>query len=158
MKRLLLITMLFVAVFASAQDYAFLSTMKDLKTAGDARAVADSLALHLKGKFRWYKTKEFDQGFLRIVFVPENMTEDEIKEQSDYEGSFVADFVVVMTDGVKTYRFDKAKAKYDSVFPVWLHFFKADAKPDKKVQRLTNQEKGIVYGFSSRGDVWVISR
>jgi hypothetical protein len=159
MKRFLHIALLFCAFAAQAQDYDFLAKLPDIATPDDARIVADSLVQKLKGDFVFYKQKEFEQGFLRIVYVPVGMTEAEIKEQRDYDGSFVADFVVVKrADDTKAYTFDKAKAKYETVFPAWQAFFKPDAKPDKKSQRLVNQEKGIIYSFNNRDGVWVISR
>lgn len=157
-KYLLLITLLFSA-FTYAQDYTFLAGLKNLKTAEEARTVTDSLAKHLKGTYVHYKTKEFEHGYLRIVFVPQDMTEEEIKAQRDYDGSFVADFVVTKdANGSKTYTFDKAKAKYAAVFTVWKYWFKPDAKPDNKTQRISNAEKGVIYGFAGRDGVWVISR
>ncbi|KGO91447.1 hypothetical protein [Flavobacterium subsaxonicum] len=158
MKQLLLLTTLFFSGILIAQNVDFLASLKSLKSADEARAVADSLAMQLKGKYVHYKTKEFDHGYLRIVFTPEGMPEAEIKAQHDYDGSFVADFVVTKDANGKTYTFDKAKARYEALFPVWKHWFKPDAKPDNKTQRISNAEKGINYGFASRDGVWVISR
>ncbi|PZR24101.1 MAG: hypothetical protein DI539_01420 [Flavobacterium psychrophilum] len=116
------------------------------------------MAAKLKGKFVFYKIKEFDNGLLRIVYTPEGMPEEQIKAQADYEGSFVADFKSVTSDAGKGYRFDKAKAKYDVLFPVWQQYFKTDAKPDKKTQRYTNPDKNMLFSFLNLGDVWAIGR
>jgi hypothetical protein len=86
------------------------------------------------------------------------MTEEAIRAQADYEDCFVADFKPVATAESKTYRLDKAKAKYNALFPVWQHYFKADAKPDKKTQRFTDPEKTMLFSFLNLGDVWAIGR
>lgn len=158
MKKLLLFILFVMAASANAQDAAFLGTLGNVKSQDDAKAVAASLAAKLKGKYIFYKLKEFDNGLLRIVFVPEGMTEEAIKAQADYEDSFVTDFKTVNDTNGKSYRFDKAKARYDALFSVWQHYFKADAKPDKKTQRYTNPEKTMLFSFLNIGDVWAIGR
>lgn len=157
MKKIALLLLL-LPLLANAQDAAFLGSLNNVKSQDDAKAIAASLAAQLKGKYVFYKLKEFDNGLLRIVFTPEGMTEETIKAQGDYEDSFVADFKAVANADGKTYRFDKAKAKYDALFPVWQHYFKADAKPDKKTQRYTNPEKTMLFSFLNLGDVWAIGR
>lgn len=158
MKKLLLLLLLVLTASVNAQDAVFLDALGNVKSKDDAKAVAASLAAKLKGKYTFYKLKEFDNGLLRIVFVPESMTEEAIKAQADYEDSFVIDFKTVNDANGKSYRFDKAKAKYDALFPVWQHYFKADAKPDKKTQRYTNIEKTLLFSFLNIGDVWAIGR
>jgi hypothetical protein len=158
MKKLLLLLVLIITSSANAQDAAFLGTLGNVKSQDEAKAVAASLATKLKGSYTFYKLKEFDNGLLRIVFVPKGMTEEAIKAQADYEDSFVTDFKAVNDTNGKSYRFDKAKAKYDALFPVWQQYFKADAKPDKKTQRYTNTEKTMLFSFLNLGDVWAIGR
>lgn len=157
MKKIIVLLLL-LPFLANAQDTAFLGSLNTIKSQDDAKAIAASLATQLKGKYIFYKLKEFDNGLLRIVFTPEGMTEEAIKAQGDYEDSFVADFKTAANAEGKTYRFDKAKAKYDVLFPVWQHYFKADAKPDKKTQRYTDTEKTILFSFLNLGDVWAIGR
>lgn len=158
MKKLLQLLALLITTIATAQEGDLLLNLNTGKTLEEARTVADSLAGRLNGKYVYYKHKEFDHGLLRIVYVPEGMTEDQIKAQADYEDSFVVDFKVVSEPTGKTYRFEMAKAKYDALFPVWKHWFKPDAAADKKVQRITNADKGYQYSFMNRGEVWAIGR
>lgn len=158
MKKLLQLLVLLVTITTAAQNSDFIDTLTVIKTPEEVRTVADSLAAKLNGKYVYYKQKEFDHGLLRFVYVPEGMTEDQIKAQGDYEDSFVADFKVTTEPTGKTYRFEMAKAKYDALFPVWKHWFKADAAADKKVQRITNVDKGYQYSFMNRGEVWAIGR
>jgi len=158
MKKLLLLLLLVLGISANAQDAVFLDALGNVKSQDDAKAVAASLAAKLKGKYTFYKLKEFDNGLLRIVFVPEGMAEEAVKAQADYEDSFVTDFKTVNDANGKSYRFDKAKAKYDALFPVWQHYFKANAKPDKKTQRYTNTEKTMLFSFLNLGEVWAIGR
>ena len=159
MKKLFQLLVLLLTVTATAQDGDFFETLTAIKTPDEARTVADNLAAKLNGNYIYYKQKEFDHGLLRFVYVPEGMTEEQIKAQGDYEDSFVADFKVI-NDPVagKTYRFEMAKARYDALFPAWKHWFKTDAAADKKVQRITNADKGYQYSFMNRGEVWVIGR
>lgn len=149
---------MFLTGVANAQDVDFMATLGNVKSQDDAKAIATSLAAKLKGNYVFYKLKEFDNGLLRVVFVPQGMTDDAIKAQADYEDSFVTDFKSVTDASGKSYRFDKAKAKYDALFPVWQHYFKADAKPDKKTQRYTNAEKTMLFSFLNLGEVWAIGR
>src|SRR4051812_21800333 len=108
MKKIIVLLLL-LPLLANAQDAAFLSSLNNVKSQDDAKAIAASLAAQLKGKYVFYKLKEFDNGLLRVVFTPEGMTEEAIKAQGDYEDSFVADFKAVANAEGKTYRFDKAK-------------------------------------------------
>ena len=158
MKKLLQFLVLLITTTATAQEGDLLLNLNTGKTLEEARTVADSLAGRLNGKYVYYKHKEFDHGLLRIVYVPEGMTEDQIKAQADYEDSFVVDFKVMSEPTGKTYRFEMAKAKYEALFPAWKHWFKADAAADKKVQRITNADKGYQYSFMNRGEVWAIGR
>jgi hypothetical protein len=157
MKKIAFLLLL-LPLLANAQDAAFLGSLNNVKSHDDAKAIAVLLASQLKGNYVFYKLKEFDNGLLRIVFTPEGMTEETIKAQGDYEDSFVTDFKAVANADGKSYRFDKAKAKYDALFPVWQHYFKADAKPDKKTQRYTDPEKSMLFSFLNLGDVWAIGR
>lgn len=157
MKKILLAAFLLLAATGWAQDGAFLEKFRDIRTKSDARAIADSLAAHLKGSFVYYKMKEFDHGVLRVVYVPEGMPEEKIKAQNDYADSFVVDFRAV-TSSERAYAFEMAKAKYDLLFPAWQYWFSKEAKPDKKTQRYTNAEKGLQYTLINRGDVWAIGR
>lgn len=158
MKNYILIILLFLSMNSLAQEIVFPETVAAVKTQDGAKAVAEKLAAQLKGKFVFYKIKEFDNGLLRIVYTPEGMTEEVIKAQADYEDSFVADFKATTDTNGKSYRFDKAKASYDTLFPVWKQYFKADAKPDKKTQRYTNTDKALLFSFINLGDVWAIGR
>lgn len=158
MKKLLLVAVLVITAFAQAQDYAFMETLRDIKTPEAAKTIAETFAGKLKGKFVYYKTKEFDHGLLRIVFAPEGMTEEAIKAQSDYEDCFVMDFKVINDANGKSYNFNKGKARYDALFPVWKQLFKPDAATDKKTQRVNNPEKGLLFSFINTGDVWAIGR
>lgn len=157
MKKLFIVVLLFLGTIARAQDEAFLEKFNKIRTKGEARNIADSLSAHLKGKFVFYKMKEFDNGLLRIVYTPEGMSEDDIKAQNDYDKSFVADFRSA-TSSERAYVLDMVKAKYDLLFPVWKYWFSKGAQPDKKTQRYTNAEKGYQYSFINRGDVWAIGR
>ncbi|MHA3787539.1 hypothetical protein ACX0HA_04950 [Flavobacterium hauense] len=158
MKTFAFLLFFIIAIPAKAQDTAFLNTLNAIPSQDSAKDVAASLASRLKGNYVFYKLKEFDNGMLRIVFTPQGMTEDAIKAQADYEDSFVTDFKTVTDANGKSYRFDKAKAKFDALFPVWQYYFKADAKPDKKTQRYTNAENTMLFSFLNLGDVWAIGR
>ena len=157
MKNLFITALLFLATAAQAQDDSFLERFRAIRTKTDARAIADSLAAHLKGKFVYYKMKEFDHGVLRVVYVPDGMPEEKIKAQNDYENSFVVDFKSI-TSSDRAYAFEMAKAKYDLLFPAWQYWFSKGAMPDKKTQRYTNADKGFQYTLINRGDVWAIGR
>jgi len=157
MKKLFVAIFLLLAAAGQAQDEAFLEKFRAIRTKTDARAIADSLAAHLKGSFVYYKMKEFDHGVLRIVYVPEGMSEEKIKAQNDYADSFVVDFRTV-TSSDRAYAFEMAKAKYDLLFPAWEYWFSKGAQPDKKTQRHANAEKGYQYTLINRGDVWAIGR
>ena len=158
MKTFTLLLFFLIVIPAKAQDTTFLNTLNAVSSQENAKALAASLATRLKGNYVFYKLKEFDNGMLRIVFTPQGMNEDAIKAQADYEDSFVADFKTVNDANGKSYRFDKAKAKYEALFPVWQYYFKADAKQDKKTQRYTNAENTMLYSFLNLGDVWAIGR
>ena len=158
MRYYLFTIFLFVSFLSVAQEVSFPETVTNVKTQEDAKDITQQLAAQLKGKFVFYKVKEFDNGLLRIVYTPEGMTEDEIQAQADYEDSFVADFKAVSDANGKSYRFDKAKAKYDALFPVWKQYFNPNAKPDKKTQRFTNTDKTLLFSFINLGDVWAIGR
>lgn len=158
MKKLFQLLVLLIATAGTAQDGDFLDALTAIKTPEDARTVADNLAAKLNGKYIYYKQKEFDHGLLRFVYVPEGMPEDQIKAQADYEDSFVVDFKVMSEPTGKTYRFEMAKARYEALFPAWKHWFRPDAAADKKVQRITNADKGYQYSFMNRGEVWAIGR
>ena len=158
MRNILAIVMFCVSAIAFAQDYTLFERLQTIETPDDAKVVSDKLAAQLKGKFVYYKLKEFDNGLLRIVYVPEGMTEEAIKIQADYEDCFVVDFKAIAADQDKAYRFDKAKAKYDILFPLWKQSFKPDAATDRKTQRFADAEKGYLYSFINLGDVWAIGR
>lgn len=158
MKHYLLSLFLFVSFLSAAQDVSFPEVVAAVKTQDDAKAVAEKLAKTLKGKFVFYKIKEFETGLLRIVYVPEGMDEAAIQAQADYEDSFVADFKTVTNASGKGYKFDKAKARYDVLFPAWKQYFKPDAKPDKKTQRYIDKDKALIFSFINLGDVWAIGR
>jgi len=158
MKNYLLTLFLFVSFVSVAQSVSFPETIAAVKTQDDAKAVAEKLALQLKGKFVFYKIKEFDTGLLRIVYIPEGMDEESIKAQADYEDSFVIDFKAATNTNGKSYTFTKAKARYDVLFPIWKQYFKPDAKPDKKTQRYTDTDKALLFSFINLGDVWAIGR
>ena len=158
MRKASLFVFFVLSCFSYGQDTAFLEKLNNVKTQDDAKSAVGLLASHLKNEYSFYKLKEFDNGMLRIVYAPKGMAEETIRAQADYEDCFVADFKAVNgTDG-RTYRFDKAKARYEALFPVWQHYFKSDAKPDKKTQRYTNPEKTMLFSFISLGDVWAIGR
>lgn len=158
MKKTIALLLLLLSGFAHAQDTDFLAKLNAVNSHDEAKAIAAALAAKLKGSYIFYKIKEFDNGLLRVVFVPQGMDEAAIKAQADYEDSFVTDFKAIANADGKTYRFDKAKAKYDALFPVWQHYFKADAKPDRKTQRYTDPEKTMLFSFLNLGEVWAIGR
>lgn len=158
MKNIVFVLLLLSALGTNAQDITFLNTLNAVKSQDDAKAVAGVMATQVKGKFVFYKLKEFDNGLLRIVFIPQGMTEEAVKAQADYEDCFVTDFKPVTDASGRSYRLDKAKAKYDALFPLWQHYFKADAKPDKKTQRYTDPDKTMLFSFLNLGEVWVIGR
>lgn len=140
------------------QDAVFLEKLNTIKTQDDAKAVTELLVSQLKNEYFFYKLKEFDNGLLRIVYAPKGMDEAAIKAQADYEDCFVADFKSLNNSTGKTYKFDKAKARYNALFAVWKSYFKTDAQPDKKTQRYTNAEKTMLFSFINLGDVWAIGR
>lgn len=158
MRKIVLFVFLVLSWFSYSQDVTFLEKLTAVKTQDDAKSVAGLLASQLKNEYSFYKLKEFDNGLLRIVYAPKGMTEEAIKAQADYEDCFVTDFKSVNDADGRTYRFDKAKAKYVALFPVWQYYFKSDAKPDKKTQRYTNAEKTMLFSFINIGDVWAIGR
>jgi hypothetical protein len=158
MKNIVFLLFFLSALGANAQDIAFLQTLNAVKSQDDAKAAATAMAAQVKGKFVFYKIREFDNGLLRIVFIPQGMTEADVKAQADYEDCFVTDFKPVTDANGRTYRLDKAKAKYDALFPLWQHYFKADAKPDKKTQRYTDPDKTMLFSFLNLGEVWAIGR
>jgi len=158
MKKVLIILFTALCTLANAQDYTFFEKLKTVETPEDAEVLVAKMAAQLKGKFVYYKTKQFDNGLLRIVYTPEGMAEEAVKAQADYEDCFVADFKPVPASTDKAYNFDKARAKYETLFPLWQKFFKPDATPDNKTQRFSNPEKNVLFSFINMGEVWAIGR
>lgn len=115
MKNYLLTLFLFVSFVSVAQSVSFPETIAAVKTQDEAKAVAEKLALQLKGKFVFYKIKEFDTGLLRIVYIPEGMDEESIKAQADYEDSFVIDFKAV-TNALMARAIHLLKPKHGMMF------------------------------------------
>jgi hypothetical protein len=156
-KNLLFIFTLF-SWLSYSQDAGFLNSLNTPLAQNDAKTVAELLVSKLKNEYSFYKLKEFDNGLLRIVYAPKGMDEAAIKAQADYEDCCVVDFKATKVGETKTYRFDKAKAKYDDLFAVWKKYFRADAQPDKKTQRYANAEKTMLFSLINLGDVWAIGR
>lgn len=168
MKKIILLTALFIAAIAQSQNYDKIKKLNatDYKT---AMQLANEISEHAGSKYRLYKFHEFEkEHVLKIVFIPESVTDEQA--QNGYKDKLITvEFITYMVDqnedmqrlGVKTYKLSKVTAKYLDLFPLWKSWFVPTADAEKTLSNLDDQElretdKKIEFYIQKNGSLWTL--
>lgn len=168
MKKLLLLATLLIGLLASAQDYATIGLLKStdfdisLKLANDMKSMA-------KNGYHLYKYKEFEkEGFLKIVYAPEGVTDEQLELTKDFSKCLTVFFKIYFEGknvdlekpGIKKYKFTMVQGKYLDLFPIWKMWFVPGADLEKTSAKSFNEfsenDKNILFYFQKRGNEWTI--
>lgn len=168
MKKLLFTATLLIGLLASAQDYATIGLLKStdfdssLKMANDMKSMA-------KNGYHLYKYKEFEkEGFLKIVYAPEGVTNEQLESTKDYSKCLIVVYQIYFEGanadlnkpGTKKYKFTTLQGKYLDLFPVWKSWFVPGADlektANKKYDEFSEIDKKIQFNFQKNGNDWTI--
>lgn len=168
MKKLLLCIALLIGLLVSAQNYTSIELLKStdfensLKLANDMKSMA-------KINYHLYKYHEFEsEGFLKIVFAPEGVTDEQLETSKDFSKCLMVFFKIYFEGknvdlekpGIKKYKFTMVQGKYLDLFPVWKSWFVPGADLEKTSLKSFNEfsenDKNILFYFQKRGNEWTI--
>lgn len=169
MKKLLLLLIFIITSAINAQDYNVISKLNSTNFDNSLK-IADNMKSMAKGNYHLYKYHEFEKEMvLKIVYASEGVTNEQLKQATDYNNCFVVEFKVfyegrnldLEKQGIKKYKLSKVSAKYLDIFPIWKNWFVPNAEEEKTLKDSNSQEmfdydKNIKFYISKRDDVWTL--
>lgn len=150
MKKLLLFTMLLLALLCQGQDYKYMKTLRGIESQEKAIEIANNVVATSGHKMRLYSSKEYPEDYYFVVqYVPEEVSDEQIKaDYNKYKDSFVTSLFKIdyegrnrdlEIEGVKKYRLFEIHAKYLVIFPYWKKYFKPGAELEKTLKDFASQ-------------------
>ena len=93
-KTLFLPIALFIGSLINAQDYNIIGQLKSTDFDNSLK-LADNMKSMAKNSYHLFKYHEFEQErILKIVYAPEGVTDEQLKQSTDYSNCMVVEFVV----------------------------------------------------------------
>lgn len=169
MKKILLLIAFIIGSSVSAQDYNIIGQLKSTDFDNSLK-LADNMKSMAKNNYHLFKYHEFEQEMiLKIVYAPEGITDEQLKQSTDYSNCMVVEFKVFYEGrnldldkkGIKKYKLSKVSGKYLDVFPIWKSWFVPMADEEKTLtdsnsRELLDYDKNIQFYISKQGNTWTL--
>lgn len=169
MRKLIILIAFIVGSSVSAQDYNIIGQLKSTDFDNSLK-LADNMKSMAKNSYHLFKYHEFEQErILKIVYAPEGVTDEQLKQSKDYSNCMVIEFVVYFDgrnldldkQGEKKYKLSKVSGKYLDVFPIWKSWFVPSADVEKTLtnsdsRELLDYDKNIQFYIQKQANTWTL--